>query len=939
MALGRAYIEIVGDVSKFAPDLRRSLTSIFKLSAVTSVAAVASSQLIGVAGAIAQVGGAAVAIPAGIAVASAAIGALQLATSGLGEAFSAAATGDAAAFSKSLEGLSPRAQQLAQELRGVKPALDAVRASAQDAFAGRLVGQITATSAVISGPLRAGLAGIAAEYGTIARRALEFVRQSASVSALTAVLDTTRTAVAGAGQAVVPLLAGFRDLAVVALPTLTRLVQLAGPLAAQFGAWLSKMAASGAATAALENAVQVLTQLGQVAANVGGIISAALRAAATGGGGQLLSTLVAVTGQLKAFLNSGVGQQALTSLFQTLSTLAAGLGPVLTTLLGIIARSIVPALGEVAAAVVPAIQALATGLGPAIAALAPVAAQLVSALADGIKALAPALGPVGEVIASVVSALTPLLPIVGQLITMLVGPLATALSALGPLIAPLVTALGPVLLQLGRTLSDALAPIAKLLAELFRQLGPVIGELVAALGTALQPTLDAIGPVVTALVEALMPLIPAIVDLVPAITEIVVAAAPLTKVLAELLVLAAQILAPLIKLVAVLVQLLVSKAVAPLISLIASGLAELLAPLSDVADWIGRLSTAIAGIDWAGVGAAISGAFASAWQAVVGFFTGLGDFLISLPGRLLAALDALPDLLVDVLKFAFDAGLQAVGSGIGLLVFSVDTLPGKIMTAVQSLAGSIGRFFAGIWANATSLAGQGIAALVAFANGLPGRISAAWSRLPGLLGGLLTSAFNAARNAASSGIATVVSYVSGAAGRLSALAGKFVTAGANLIAGFMRGLRRVGSLGDIAGSITAAVRSGLNSVIGRINAGIGDIDRYLPGTLPRIPYLANGAVVNRTTLAVLGEAGREVVIPLTRPRRARELAEQSGLTDLLGTGEAGGGAVVFGRGAISITFEGVVPTRQEALRVGEAVGDGVARTLARRDVATTVRTM
>ncbi|OJF15386.1 phage tail protein [Couchioplanes caeruleus] len=939
MALGQAYIEIVGDVSKFAPDLRRSLTSVFKLGAITGVAAVASSHLLGVAGAITQLGGAAVAIPAGIAVASAAIGALKLATSGLGEAFSAAATGDAAAFEKSLENLSPRAQQLARELRGVKPAMDAVRSSAQDAFAGPLIGQITATSGVISGPLRTGLAGIAAEYGQIARRALEFVRQSASVSALTAVLNTTRTAIAGAGVAVGPLLAGFRDLAVVALPTLSRLAQLAGPLAAQFGAWMSQMAASGAAAQALQGAVQVLTQLGQVAVNVGGIISAALRAAAEGGGGSLLSALVQLTGQLKAFLNSATGQQALTSLFSTISTLAAGLGPILTTLLGIIARSILPALAEVAAAVLPAVQAIADGLGPAIAALAPVAAKLIAALAEGIRALAPALGPIGEVIASVVSALTPLLPVVGQLIAMLIGPLATALSALGPLIAPLVTALGPVLLQLGRTLTDALAPIARLLADLFRQLGPVIGQLVAALGTALAPALDAVAPVVTALVEALMPLIPAIVDLVPAITEIVVAAAPLTKVLAELLILAAQILAPLIKLAAVLVQMMVSKAVAPLISWIASALADLLAPLTGVADWIGRLSTAIAGIDWAEVGAAISGAFSAAWQAVARFFAGLGEFLTSLPGRLLAALAALPGLLVGALKFAFDSGLRAVGVGIGLLVYSVTTLPGRIMAALQSLAGSISRFFTGVWSSATSLASRGIASLVSFATGLPGRISAAWSRLPGVLGSLLNNAFNATRRAASSGISSVVSYVARVPGRLSGLAGRFVSAGTNLIGGFMRGLRRVGSLGDIAASITAAVRSGLNNVIGRINSGIADIDRYLPGSLPRIPYLADGAVVNRATLAVLGEAGREVVIPLTRPRRARELAEQSGLMDLLGAGEGGGGAVMFGRGAISITFEGAVPTRQEALQVGQAVGEGVSRTLARRDVATTVRTL
>jgi hypothetical protein len=78
-----------------------------------------------------------------------------------------------------------------------------------------------------------------------------------------------------------------------------------------------------------------------------------------------------------------------------------------------------------------------------------------------------------------------------------------------------------------------------------------------------------------------------------------------------------------------------------------------------------------------------------------------------------------------------------------------------------------------------------------------------------------------------------------------------------------------------------------------------------------------------------------VVIPLTRPKRARELAEASGLTALLG----GGGGVSFGRGAVMVTFAGVVPTEAEARRTGAAVGDGIAATLTRRDIRTTVRSI
>lgn len=56
---------------------------------------------------------------------------------------------------------------------------------------------------------------------------------------------------------------------------------------------------------------------------------------------------------------------------------------------------------------------------------------------------------------------------------------------------------------------------------------------------------------------------------------------------------------------------------------------------------------------------------------------------------------------------------------------------------------------------------------------------------------------------------------------------------------------------------------------------LGKIFNSLPNPL------ANGAIVTKPTVSLIGEAGREVVIPLTRPTRARQLAEQSGLTQIL----------------------------------------------------------
>ena len=77
--------------------------------------------------------------------------------------------------------------------------------------------------------------------------------------------------------------------------------------------------------------------------------------------------------------------------------------------------------------------------------------------------------------------------------------------------------------------------------------------------------------------------------------------------------------------------------------------------------------------------------------------------------------------------------------------------------------------------------------------------------------------------------------------------------------------------------LQALVKAPLNGVIGLINGAISGLNKIkLPsidipffGTvggwgfnIPKIPYLAKGGIVDSATLAVIGERGREVVMPL-----------------------------------------------------------------------------
>lgn len=116
----------------------------------------------------------------------------------------------------------------------------------------------------------------------------------------------------------------------------------------------------------------------------------------------------------------------------------------------------------------------------------------------------------------------------------------------------------------------------------------------------------------------------------------------------------------------------------------------------------------------------------------------------------------------------------------------------------------------------------------------------------------------------------------------------------DFFAGVVTRLANVGK--DIFGFIKDSFKSALNFVIKGWNSlkftipsfGIGPLK--FPGFslgVPQIPLLANGAIVTGPMLAGIGEAGPEAVIPLTRPGRALQLLEQSGLADLARNSNSG----------------------------------------------------
>lgn len=94
----------------------------------------------------------------------------------------------------------------------------------------------------------------------------------------------------------------------------------------------------------------------------------------------------------------------------------------------------------------------------------------------------------------------------------------------------------------------------------------------------------------------------------------------------------------------------------------------------------------------------------------------------------------------------------------------------------------------------------------------------------------------------------------------------------NRVRGILTGLR------DFISGIFSRIQGIVSNISGAISSAISAAQNL--GNIDLNPF-ANGGMVNGPTAALVGEAGPEVIIPLTRPQRAVELVNQSGLMGLL----------------------------------------------------------
>jgi hypothetical protein len=536
-----------------------------KVMTVASVASLGSlgalagaGGLLGVASAAAQAAGAVALLPAAYAFAAAGIATLTVGLQGLGEAFKN--LDDPAKLAKSLEELSPAAREFVLAVKDLSPAARDLRLAVQDQLFAELGDDLQDIAQIYLPVLEGGLGRLARNFNQAAQSFAAFARQPRTTVDLAVFFRNAQLAGRDLAASLRPILEALRDIGTVGSDFLPGLAKGFRENAEAFADFIAKSRQSGELKQFIADSLASLKQFFGVLKNIGGIIGGVFRAGQDAGAG-FLDTLTEITGSLKEFVNSDLGQSTLQSFFKAAQEAGRALAPILNELAVLVGQDLAPILADIATAVGPSVVTILRALGDAVQAARPgieAFAKGFAAFLEGIAPALPALGELAGVLGGALGdALAELAPVLAEFVTELVAELKPVLpdlvrafgdlvevglellSALTPLIGPL-TQLATIIF---RTLADVGAELAPILADiavdLAEVLGPILPDLAQAFGQLAAGIAPIAGPLGEALVNVLRAILPIIPPLVSLLSLVLKALEPIAWAISGLITLGA----------------------------------------------------------------------------------------------------------------------------------------------------------------------------------------------------------------------------------------------------------------------------------------------------------------------------------------------------------------------------------------------------------------
>ena len=229
------------------------------------------------------------------------------------------------------------------------------------------------------------------------------------------------------------------------------------------------------------------------------------------------------------------------------------------------------------------------------------------------------------------------------------------------------------------------------------------------------------------------------------------------------------------------------------------------------------------------IGQWFSEKFQQAWDAIVNIFSGIGEWF---SGVFQGAWDAIVNIFTPIGSWFGERWADVTSALANIGAWFTDMFQ-KAWTGLTNIFSKLGSWFGERWNDVTS----------------------ALSSVSNWFGEMFTNAYNAVKDAFSS----IGDFFSGVWDTVKSI---FVNAGQ------MVGEAVGGAFKSAVNAVLDTIENVVNGFIGMIN-GVLDVVRNLPGlgwigsvSTVSLPRLARGGIVDSPTIAMIGEAGKEAVVPL-----------------------------------------------------------------------------
>lgn len=244
--------------------------------------------------------------------------------------------------------------------------------------------------------LERGFSGMADQFNLIADNMAVFLRDARTMDDVTRLFSMFEETLHQLAPSFANLSSAFLDLSVVGASFLPTLAAGFTDLTERFKNFIAQARESGDLSLWMAQGIVTIQELGTSLGNLGSSLAAVFEASRSSGAA-FSETLMRLTGELKAFLQSAQGQSGMIALFQGIRDAIDNLMPGLKAIAGAIADSFVT-LQPGVSAVADAFSAFAIALSPTLNMLAGVAVDIVVPLANAFGFLSTMLGPIAPTV-------------------------------------------------------------------------------------------------------------------------------------------------------------------------------------------------------------------------------------------------------------------------------------------------------------------------------------------------------------------------------------------------------------------------------------------------------------------------------------------------------------------------------------------------------------